>query len=372
MPRRGERAPRIVAFATQGTNSRDERRLRELLEGFDVSFAPVWRGRGRLRTAARLIREISHRRPDLVVMEGTGIGGGIAVLASHCLSRAPYVVGTGDAVGPFVGSHQPLLGPSFAVYERALYRFSAGVVGWTPYLAGRAITYGAPRAISVPGWAPPPLSGPERSASRRSVSRVLGIPEEAIVVGLVGSLVWNRRVGYCYGLELVRAATRLRRDDVAVLVVGGGSGEKYLKSAAGRSLGKSVFVVGAAPHEAMPRYLAAMDIASLPQSVDGVGSFRYSAKLPEYLAARLPEITGRIPAAYDLDTGWVWRLPGRGPWNEVYVSALADLLSRVTEDEISEKQAAIASAAQFHRPTQVARMADFLGDLTDDLKDGLR
>jgi hypothetical protein len=201
---------------------------------------------------------------------------------------------------------------------------------------------------------------------------VLGIPEEAIVVGLVGSLVWNRRVGYCYGLELVRAATRLRRDDVAVLVVGGGSGEKYLKSAAGRSLGKSVFVVGAVPHEAVPRYLAAMDIASLPQSVDGVGSFRYSTKLPEYLAARLPEITGRIPAAYDLDTGWVWRLPGRGPWNEVYVSALADLLSRVTEDEISEKQAAIASAAQFHRPTQVARMADFLGDLTDDLKDGLR
>ena len=50
-------------------------------------------------------------------------------------------------------------------------------------------------------------------------------------------------------------------------------------------------------------YLAAFDLASLPQSVDRVGSFRYSTKLCEYLAVGLPIITGQIPAAYDLDAG---------------------------------------------------------------------
>ena len=50
----------------------------------------------------------------------------------------------------------------------------------------------------------------------------------------------------------------------------------------------------------MPNHLAAFDLASLPQSVDGVGSFRYTTKLSEYLAAGLPIVTGQIPAAYDL------------------------------------------------------------------------
>ena len=61
-----------------------------------------------------------------------------------------------------------------------------------------------------------------------------------------------------------------------------------------------------------------MDVASLPQSVDGVGSFRYTTKLSEYLAARLPVVTGEIPLAFDLDDGWMWRLPGDAPWEERY------------------------------------------------------
>ena len=59
--------------------------------------------------------------------------------------------------------------------------------------------------------------------------------------------------------------------------------------------------------------MAAFDVGALPQSTDGVGSFRYTTKLSEYAAARLPVITSRIPAAYDLGCEWMWRLPGRGP-----------------------------------------------------------
>lgn len=88
------------------------------------------------------------------------------------------------------------------------------------------------------------------------------------------------------------------------------------------------------PRKDVPDYLAAMDVASLPQNVDGVGSFRYTTKLSEYLAAGLPVITGQIPLAYDVGGGWLWRLPGAALWDERYVSALADVMRRLTADVV--------------------------------------
>ena len=139
----------------------------------------------------------------------------------------------------------------------------------------------------------------------------------------MGSLGWHERAGYCYGAELVRAAARVERDDVFVLVVGDGSGRAHLEEIAGERLGRSVLLPGAVPREEVPLALAAMDVGSLPQSVDGVGAFRYTTKISEYLAANLPVVTGEIPLAYDLDEGWLWRLPGDSPWDERYLAALA-------------------------------------------------
>ena len=72
--------------------------------------------------------------------------------------------------------------------------------------------------------------------------------------------------------------------------------------------------------------MSAMDVASLPQSVDGVGAFRYTTKLSEYASAGLPVVTGRLPFSYDLDAGWLWRLPGDAPWSPRYVQALGRLM----------------------------------------------
>ena len=91
-------------------------------------------------------------RPDLIVMEGTGTAGGLVLLAIRALLGIPYVVSSGDAVGPFLRLHSRALGVLGAVYERVLCRSCAGFVGWTPYLAGRALTLGAPRAMTAPGW----------------------------------------------------------------------------------------------------------------------------------------------------------------------------------------------------------------------------
>jgi glycosyltransferase involved in cell wall biosynthesis len=274
------------------------------------------------------------------------------------------VVSSGDAVGPFVAAQLSWLGPLFSLYERCLYRWSAGYIGWTPYLAGRALTFGAPRAMTAPGWAPFP-SSPERLAVCRSrIRKELGIASDDLVFGLVGSLGWTKRVGYCYGLELVRALARTTRPKLKVLIVGDGTGRTQLEQAAGQRLGTSVLLTGRVPREQVLDYLVAMDVASLPQSVDRVGSFRYTTKLSEYLAAGLPVVAGEIPLAYDLEDDWLWRLPGNAPWDDRYINALADLMTRIKSTELQARRAAVPkNPPEFDRSRQIRRVTAFLTDL---------
>jgi hypothetical protein len=191
-----------------------------------------------------------------------------------------------------------------------------------------------------------------------------GIPADSIVVGLIGSLEWNHRREWCYGLDLVTAIRRVSRGDLCVLVVGDGSGLQRLKETAGDLLGKKIFLPGSVPLEMVMPALSAMDIASLPQSVDGVGSFRYTTKLPEYAAARLPVITNQVPVAYDIGQSWTWRLTGDAPWDEAYLSDLALLLSSLDRDSIAVKRNAIPDLQSiFDRDAQIARVADFVNDI---------
>jgi hypothetical protein len=119
------------------------------------------------------------------------------------------------------------------------------------------------------------------------------------------------------------------------------------------------------PAEQVPDYLAAFDAGSLSQSVDQVGAFRYTTKLSEYLAVGLPVIAGEVPAAYDLDEGYFWRLPGRAPWSPAYIDALTELLRGLEQAEIEDRRdAAIAAgAAMFDRTPQQRRMRAFVEDI---------
>jgi len=195
----------------------------------------------------------------------------------------------------------------------------------------------------------------------------LGIPAGGLVAGIVGSLAWTKTVGYSYGLELVEALRRCQRLDAYAVIVGDGDGRKRLEQLAADDLGTKIIFTGSIPNDQVPHYLAAMDIASLPQSVDRVGSVRYTTKLSEYLAVGLPVVTGRIPMAYDLDEGWLWRLPGKAPWDDRYIDALAKLIARLDAHElISKRSAALSKMREFDRDRQVARATDFISDLLAD------
>ncbi len=361
MRRRGD-SPSVLFFATQGSGHGDEHRIESLLSEIDAEAIPFDRSR-KLGSLLAVFRILVTRRPRLVVMEGTGIAGGLALICARIFGRIPYVVSSGDAVAPFIGIRHPGIAPIASLYERTLCRLSAGFIGWTPYLVGRALTYGAPRGVTAAGWSPPAEEG-----TRERIRDQLGIPQDAIVFGLVGHLGWVDRIEYCYGMELVSAIRRTERKDLHVLVVGDGSGLEQLGAIAGGDEGVRVHMPGRVPKERVPEYLSAVDVASLPQSVDGVGSFRYTTKLSEYLASELPMVTSRIPMAYDLDDGWLWRLEGETPWGNRYVSALADLMETVTPEEIELKRKAIPrELTTFDPDRQRRRVTAFLTDLLEDV-----
>jgi glycosyltransferase involved in cell wall biosynthesis len=360
--RRGS-SPRILAFATQGSGGGDEARLQALLSRLPVELVPFERER-KARMLLSLVGALARKRPELVVMEGTGVAGGLALLVGRVLFGTRYVVSSGDAVGPFVASRAPLLGPLFELYERALCLGSAGYIGWTPYLVGRALTFGAPRGMTAAGWAPQVLEGAARHQARREVRARLRIPDDALVAGLVGSLVWSPRVGYAYGIELVHAIRRTPRADLRVLVVGGGDGLDHLRRAAQGD--PRVLLTGPVERSQVPRMLAAMDVASLPQSVDQLGGFRYTTKVSEYLAAGLPILTTQIPLAYDVAGEWAWRLRGEAPWDERFLEALAGLLSTLDLEAVEQRRRAVPVVApEFHEQRQVERVTQFLCDLLE-------
>jgi hypothetical protein len=355
---------RLLVFSTLGSGSNEETRIRDLLRQFSPEVFPFDRTR-KVRMFWRLLGAIHQARPELVVMEGTGVTGGAALILARLLFGCRYVVSSGDAVGPWVGGQIRILGPLFALYERILCRLAAGYIGWTPYLTGRALTFGARRVMTAAGWAPFVRTPAEQAADCVQTRSRLGVPLANLVVGIAGSMAWSNRHRYCYGWELVEAAYRVRRTDVTFLLVGDGTGRARLEQRCrGLPSGRVIFT-GWVPQEELPAYYAAMDVGSLPQSVDRVGSFRYTTKLSEYLAFRLPIITGQIPLAYDLDDGWLWRLPGQAPWYEEYVAALARLLDALSLTELAEKRSAVPSApVEFDYSRQAARATAFVRDLT--------
>ncbi|MCW5319419.1 glycosyltransferase [Nostoc sp. KVJ3] len=232
------------------------------------------------------------------------------------------------------------------------------------YDAGRALTFGAPKGVTAAGWAYFSRTVEQLADSRVSIRKQLGIPHDSLVFGLLGSIVLTQRFQYCYGYELVKAFQKTNPKNVIILVVGDGSGLSYLKQLAGQDLGKQIFLPGNVPYEQVLDYMAAMDVASLPQSVDAVGSFRYTTKLSEYVAARLPVVTSQIPMAYDIGGDWVWRLPGAKPWEDSYVNALAVLMETITLEEISIKKKAIPiQLSDFDQEQQVVRVTDFITEI---------
>lgn len=159
---------------------------------------------------------------------------------------------------------------------------------------------------------------------RDRMRRMLGLTGKQ-VVGFAGTLkAWH-------GVEtLVRAVAMLHGRGLAphLLVVGEGPERGNLMELAGREgIRRAVTFTGAAPHEEMPAYVAAMDVATAPYA-HTEGFYFSPLKLFEYMAAGRPVVAADAGQIHECvrhgETGWLYP-PGN-------VEALADSIAALLRD----------------------------------------
>jgi hypothetical protein len=320
-----------------------------LTEGLNIEkvFFDIDKSESRLANARAIWNLLGTRDWDLIYQEGTGIAAGIPLILASQLRNQRYVISSGDPIGGFFRTVKgPLTGFVLEQYERQLYRHSAGFIGWTPYLTGMALKMGAPRAVTVEGAVDTSMFTPYSPEKRRLMKEHYGLSPNHIVCGVVGSLTWTRRQQYCYGLELIEMLRYLDREDVSILIVGDGDGRPILQERVPEAWRSQVVFTGRLPEEEVADALNAMDIGFIAQTLDGLGSYRLTTKLPEYFATGLPVAMSPIPGYYDYARTAGWSLPASHPADPTFHRACAQWLETVQREDIHTRREKALSIAK--------------------------
>jgi glycosyltransferase involved in cell wall biosynthesis len=234
---------------------------------------------------------------DLVYVIDPGRRGFPAAVAGS-LARRPIVVDVGDPQAPLYRALGRSAGAvaAGAVIDSLVARRARAVV-----VRGRELA--DILDLRVP-WAEIP-DGVDlerfRPGADGDLRASLGIPKDALVVGVVGSLAWASRADVGYGWDVVECLGELRGAPVWGLVVGDGDGLARLRDQAQRlGVAGRLLFPGHIPHEQVPQYVAAMDVCVSTQSNDAVGRGRTTAKLPEYLACDRYVLASAVGGAADV------------------------------------------------------------------------
>jgi glycosyltransferase involved in cell wall biosynthesis len=157
----------------------------------------------------------------------------------------------------------------------------------------------------------------------------------------------------------------LTRRDVSVLIVGDGSGRSVLEERIPDDRRSDVVLTGRVPHGQVTRALHAMDIGFITQTLDGLGSYRLTTKLPEYLAAGLPVAMSPIPGFYDYVGAAGWPLPPLHPASTAFHQQCAQWLDALPYGEVRQAacRAHPIAAQRFDYAIIAARFAAFVHDL---------
>ena len=296
-------------------------------------------------------------------MEGTGFAGGLALILAR--RAVPHPLRglerrRGRALRrPDRAAAAPDRG---AVRAGAVPRHRPGSSAGRPTSWAARSRWARPAASPRPGWPP---SGPGDGDARAARER-FGIPADALVFGIVGSLAWNRHAGYCYGLELVRAIRRVDRARRPCA-----RGRRRLRPLAARAGGAATTSAsGSCP----PGRGAARR---------GAGRARRDGRReppPDASTASAPSATRRSSASTWRPAGrssrrgsrrhTTWTAAGCGdsratkPWEDPYVQALAELMEGVSAEEIAERcERMPAPGEPFDGEAQRRRVTAFIRDV---------
>lgn len=353
----------ILCIVAAGADSGDARRVRALMAEAGLAHTIVGVDKSQsIISNWKTFHRAGSKGGQIIFLEGTGVIAGLYLILVCVLRirRQRYIVSSGDSVSAYIGNAKGALFRLLAhAYEKCLYRNAFGFVGWTPYLVGRAYRLGCHRGVTVEGFLLPNFE-PSVLSEGLEARKELGIPENNIVVGVTGSINWNERQQYCYGLELISSSKMINRDDISFLVVGGGTGLSRLKDECAADT-RFVFT-GRQPFAGMARFIKAIDIAVISQTPDELGSLRLTTKLPEYLASGVPVAMSASPASLDYlvtakgVAGWI--LPPAHPASPEHAFSLAKLISSITRSDIDQRRALALeiSELRFNLPMMANRL----------------
>ena len=364
----------VLCLSTAGTASMDGRRMRQLCAGLEaeVVFHEADRTKGRQEAGAVISRLLAEHPWDLVYLEGTGLVGGLPLIQAARQRGQRFIVSSGDPVGGFFRvTRGPVSGWVFGVYERRLYRACTAFIGWTPYLTGAAIQLGARRAITIEGAVDLDIFRPWPQRERDAQRARLGLPTDGLVCGIVGSLTWTARQSYCYGLELIEALKLVKRSNLFVLIVGDGDGRRRLEAALPEPLRTRVIFAGRLPETDVVGAINAMDIGFVTQTLDGLGNYRLTTKLPEYLACGTPVAMSTVPGFYDYVSSAGWALPPFHPNSSEFHRRCARWLDRLSAAEITAKaqHTRAIAASRFDYKVLGRRFRAFVQSLLEEGKE---
>jgi hypothetical protein len=358
---------RILCINAAGVGDLHGIRLREMAGALEPTFETtiVDADRTSRKAAVGQVSQLLQTPYDLVYMESTSIATGLPLIQAARRGQK-FIVSSGDPIrGFFAATQGPLQGAAFGLYEKALYKSCAGFIGWTPYLTGRALELGAPRAITIEGSVNTSLFTPPTAQERLAVRERLGIPTNHIVCGVVGSLKWSERLGYCYGLELVETLKKLKRTDITMMIVGDGDGREELEKRVPENLKSRMIFTGRVPADEVPGLMSALDIGFITQTLDQLGNYRLTTKLPEYLACGVPVAMSPIPGYYDYVLGAGWALPACAPFDERFYRECAAWLETLTPEIIAAqaKSARAIALNRFDYKITLPRFVQFVSDV---------
>ena len=289
---------------------------------------------GALRVARRL------PRPDVVYGISTPLSTAAAAATAARHHRCPWVFEVRDLWPDFpvqMGAVPRLLRRPLYRIEHALYRSAARVISVSPDMAAHVDAVAPGKGALHWQGTDPDLFALTTDADAQALRERLGLGDRRVAL-------YSGSLGRANAVDaLVGAAERLRhRDDLAVVVLGGGYGADAVRAAAARL--PNLVYAGQEPRWRALAYLRLADLALVPFLDKPVLAANAPGKLFDALWAGVPAVV--------TNPGWTRRLVeeyGCGWYAPPTAGDLADAITRALGDA-DGLAAAGRRAAAFARP----------------------
>jgi glycosyltransferase involved in cell wall biosynthesis len=262
-----------------------------------------------------------------------GYSGVIAGILAKWLYKIKLIVDTGDVVYELFKTtgQKGFLGLLLTkILENSALRLSDVIIVRGSFHKTWLEQHGYKNVVHIPDGVDTSFSKP---MDVKDLRERLGLSEH-LIVGMMGTTNWSKKLKLCYGWELIEALKYLKNLKVKGIIIGTGTGLPRLKQRA-KELGilDNVVFVGRIPYSAVPKYISFMDVCISTQTDNLVGKVRTTGKLIEYLACGKYVIATDVGDAKNILKNIGMLLPYHGVKDENYPKLLADKIKWLIQNK---------------------------------------